>query len=211
MTTICPTITAENPHVFREQLNRVQPFAQRIHFDLANNTLAPANLIKPIQLYWDTNVVADIHIMYKNPTEELETLISLKPHMVIIHAEAEGDILGMMKSLQAVHIKAGIALLQKTSVKSAAELVKQADQILIFSGNFGHFGGEADMSLLHKIAEVKKINSDAEIAWDGGVSAENTEALIKAGVEILNVGGYIQKSEDPQASFETLQRIANTA
>lgn len=204
MSIICPTVTAENPHIFREQLERVQPLTRRIHFDLANNTLAPAQLIKPIQLYWDEAVIADIHIMYKEPTKEFETLVSLQPHMVIIHAEAEGNLLKMMKGLQALGIKAGIALLQDTEVKDAIDLIKIADQALIFSGNFGHFGGNADLDLTSKISEVKELNPNAEIAWDGGINADNASKLSSAGVDVLNVGGFIQKSQDPQAAYKAL-------
>src|SRR5215213_7641938 len=110
MSAICPTITAYEPHEFREQLLRLEPFARRVHIDL----------------------------MFRRPLEHLETLMSLKPNMVIVHAEAEGDLLGMVEHVHKFGIKMGIALLQPTQPADAAELIAAADHVLIFSGNLGH-------------------------------------------------------------------------
>jgi ribulose-phosphate 3-epimerase len=185
-------------------VERLQPFAERIHLDLMDGDFAPTRSINPAQAWWPENVTADIHLMYKRPLEHTETLVALGPNMVIIHAEAEGDKKEMMRHLQKLGIKAGVCLLKDTSVESAKELVEIADHVLLFSGDLGHFGGHADMKVLEKVPQVKAINPDVEIGWDGGANEQNVAELAKGGVGVINVGGAIQRASNPQDAYATL-------
>lgn len=208
MAVVVPCVTAADAAAYREQMARVAPFAKRVHIDFSDGIFAPVRLVNPIQAYWPKKIVADLHLMVVNPVEHLETVISLRPSLVIIHAESQGDLLGMVRQLRAVGIKTGVALLQKTTAESAKLLIADADHVLIFSGNLGHFGGQADLGLLKKVAEVRSINANAEIAWDGGVTADNAGQLVFGGIEVLNAGGAIQKADDPKAAYEELRKAS---
>lgn len=210
MSIICPTVLAVDPHDYRNQLERITPFAKRIQIDLADGDFAPNHTVNIIQAYWPEGILADLHIMYRRPLEHLETIISLKPNLVIIHAEAQGDLLGMIQHLRELKIQTGVALLKETQPEAHAELIKNADHVLLFSGDLGHFGGQADLRVLGKVAAVKAINPHLEIGWDGGVNADNAHDLAAGGVDVLNVGGFIQKSEDPAQAYEALvQAVSN--
>jgi len=201
---VCPCVTAQDQRTYREQMARVAPFAQRIHIDFSDGILAPVRLINPIQAYWPEAVLADLHMMVKKPQDHLETVISLKPNMVIVHAEAEGDLLSIMRQLRSANIKTGVALLQATDPQNVHDLISDADHVLIFSGDLGHFGGTADMTLIKKIAHIRAINANVEIGWDGGIGLDNASQLALAGVEVLDVGGHIQQAPDPQEAYATL-------
>lgn len=201
---IAPCVTAANAAEYREQMARVAPFAKRVHIDISDGQFSPVKLINPIQAYWPEGILGDLHLMVRNPTEHIETLISLNPNLVIVHAEAQGDLLGMIRYLHAVRIKTGVALLQQTSPDQAKDLITDCDHVLIFSGDLGHFGGTADMTLLNKVAQIKAINPNVEIAWDGGATVENTGQLAAGGIDVINVGGAIQKAEDPVEVYKAL-------
>lgn len=62
------------------------------------------------------------------------------------------------------------------------------------------------MMQLEKIRLVKSINSNVEIGWDGGVMSENAYSLVQGGVDVLNVGGAIQKATNPKEVFNKLQQ-----
>ena len=207
MSVICPSITAIDAKAYREQMARVAPFATRVHIDFSDGVLAPIKLINPAQAYWPDGMVADLHLMYTHPTEQLETVVSLKPSLVIVHAEAEGDVLGMLRQLRAVNIKTGVALLQKTDPHAAADVITEADHVLIFSGTLGQFGGTADLDLLGKIGKIHAINPEAEIGWDGGVNADNASNLTLGGVDVLVAGGAIHKAVDPAAAYADLVKV----
>ncbi len=204
MSLIVPTVTAENPHTYREEVERVAGLVDRIHIDLADGVLAPTRLINPVQAWWPEALTVDVHLMYQKPAEHIEPVISLKPTLVILHAEADGDLVSMLGDLKDVGIRPGLALLEASQPEDFMTEILQADHILIFGGKLGYHGGEANMELLDKVAKIKEINGSAEIAWDGGINDENIRQISDAGIDILNVGGFIQKASAPQDAYDIL-------
>lgn len=205
MPVICPTVTATNPHTYREQMARIEPFAPRVHIDFGDGDFAE-RMVNIAQAYWPEHMIADFHVMYRHPYEHMETIVGLKPNMVVVHAEAEDDILAMLLELQAVGIKAGLALLQDTKPEDHADIIAHADHVLLFSGDLGHQGGTADLGILKKAAAVQAINPTIELGWDGGITAENAPLLVEGGIEVLNVGGFIQHADDPKAAYESIAK-----
>lgn len=210
MPVICPTVTATNPHEYRTQMARIEPFARRVHIDFGDGDFT-TRMVNIAQAYWPDEMIADFHIMYKHPYAQYETIVGLKPNMAIIHAESEDDTLAMLLEFQAVGIKAGLALLQKTKPEDYAELIAHADHILLFGGDLGHQGGTADMSVLNKVETIRAINPTIELGWDGGINAENALLLVEAGIEVLNVGGFIQHADDPKEAYELIAKPLNIA
>jgi ribulose-phosphate 3-epimerase len=204
MADVCPTVTAFDTHEYRVQMERIEPFAKRVHIDLMDGQFAPTRSPDLSQIWWPTALAADLHMMYQRPADHLERLISLKPNLVIIHAEADCDHQDFAAQLQSHGIKAGLALLQDTAIEDTMPVLHSFDHVLIFSGDLGRHGGEADMKILYKVRKVRETHSDAEIGWDGGINGRNFKQLVKAGVEVLNVGGFIQDSDDPRAAYELL-------
>jgi ribulose-phosphate 3-epimerase len=206
MITICPTITAEEPHGYRAQAERIEPFATRWHIDLADGILAPRQLIDPDKVWWPGNVQADLHLMYKNPTEYLDVLLALHPQLIIIHAEADGDFDHWAAALHDSGIEVGVALLPDTSPDYIASAIDKVDHVLIFSGNLGYQGGSrVDMNLLSKVQQLRSLKQTLEIGWDGGVNSENAAALAAGGVDVLNVGGFIHSAANPEDAYAKLK------
>jgi ribulose-phosphate 3-epimerase len=81
------------------------------------------------------------------------------------------------------------------------------DHVLIFSGDLGHFGGKANLSLLGKASELKALKPHVEIGWDGGVNEENALTLVNNGIDVLNTGGFIQRASDPASAYATLIEV----
>lgn len=205
---VCPTVTASTVEEYSEQLETVTAFANRIHIDLADGVFAK----KSVDLN-DISIPAmkevDIHLMFKRPNAVLPGLVALQPSLVIIHAESEGDLRGFAEHLKQHNIAFGVSLLQKTLVEDVAELITIADHVLIFSGTLGSFGGTVDSTLLKKINQIRSINQNSEIGWDGGIQTENISKLSHSGIDVLNVGGAIQKANRPENAFHTLVHLAS--
>ncbi len=207
MAVICPTVLAEEAHAYREQMERIQGFAKRIQVDLTDGVFAPSKTIGLDEVWWPEGVLADLHLMYDNPLEHIETIIRLKPNLVIVHAEAEGDFVALSEALRAAGIRVGVALLAPTGTDEIKEALSLIDHVLIFSGTLGYFGGKADMTLTGKASELKSLKPELEIGWDGGINDQNAKLLMRAGVDVLNVGGFIQRAEDPESAYAKLEAI----
>ncbi|HWT55780.1 MAG TPA: hypothetical protein VN031_01965 [Candidatus Microsaccharimonas sp.] len=206
---ICPTITAETPDEYMEQMERVESFATRIHVDLTDGDFAPHKLVNFDQVWWRGNRTIDLHVMHRYPVDHAEIILAMAPRLVIVHAEAEGNLMNFIDHLHRHGIEVGLALLQRTRIEDIAPALEAIDHLLIFSGNLGYQGGsEADMDLLSKVKKAKELNPRIEVGWDGGVNDQNIREIAEAGVDVINVGGFIQKSENPAKAYATLKALA---
>lgn len=209
MTVVAPCITVETPDEYQASVERLTPFASRVHIDISDGEFAPRFLLAADQLTWPDTWLVDIHAMVARPSEYLPTLISLKPNLVVLHAEAQEDIAPLLQQLKDNGIKAGVGLLKTTVPKTVAPLIQLADHVMIFSGELGHYGGVASMMQLEKIRLVRMIHPEVEIGWDGGAKPENAFSLTQGGVDVINVGGAISKSDNPQAIYEQMVSETN--
>lgn len=201
---VVPTVTADNPHTFRAQMERIATFALRVHIDLSDGSLAPNRLLDFDKVWWPGGMRADLHVMSASPFEHVELYRALGPQLVIVHAEAKGDFAAFAETMHGHGIETGIALLADTPVDAIAPGLDLIDHVLVFSGNLGSFGGQVDLRLLDKVKRLKDLKPSLEIGWDGGITDQNARELAAGGVEVLNVGGYIQRSDTPEEAYETL-------
>jgi len=205
MVDICPAILATYPEEYKRQIERIASFATRLHIDIADGKFAPNKTVLASDVWWPGGMRADIHVMYRRPIEIIDTLIALGPQLVIMHAEAEGDFMTLAKQLHYHGIEAGVALLPKTPVDLIKPALSVVDHVMIFGGDLGHYGGQADLSLLEKAKQLRALNKRIEIGWDGGVTEQNIKALVDNGVEVVVSGGYIQKATDAKRAYDTLK------
>lgn len=185
MAEIVPTITVSNPGEYHKRLEKILPYTKRIHVDISDGDFAPSELIGLAQVYVPEGVELDLHLMVQNPFSHLNSALALKPSLIIIHAEAEGNFVNTIKEIQSFGVDAGVAFLPETQVEDHAELVKLADHVLVFTGDLGHYGGDLDHHQLHKVADARAINPNAEVSIDGGVNADNIDELE---ADVLYVG-----------------------
>jgi ribulose-phosphate 3-epimerase len=186
-------------------MERIAQFATRVHVDLADGRFAPTKTVPLEDAWWPGGMRADLHVMYKEPFKHTKELLSLRPKLIIVHAEAEGDFLKFADAAREQGVEVGVALRPETQVKVIEPALAGIDHVLIFSGHLGHFGGQANTHLLTKVLQLKRLKPSLEVGWDGGVNNKNAAILAAGGVDVLNAGGFIQHAADPRAAFETLE------
>ncbi len=209
MSVISPTVLAETADDYKMQIERVHAFAERVHIDISDGEFAPTFTVSAAQVWWPQDWKVDIHAMVARPSDHLETLLELKPHMIIFHVEAQEDILPVLQRVKQAGIKAGISLLRSTVPSNVAGAIQAADHVMIFSGELGKYGGTASLMQLEKVRLIRAIRRDVEIGWDGGVNVENAYSLSQGGVDVLNVGRTIAGADDPKTVYATLVNEIN--
>ena len=202
--TICPTVTAQNPEEYRQQMECVASFALRVHIDVADGIFAPVRLTQIDEIWWPGGVRADVHVMFQRHFDHVAALLELRPQLVIVHAEADGDFAAFAHAAHAVGVEVGVALRQRTSPEAIRAQLNLIDHVLVFSGDLGHYGGKADTRLLAKVLHLKQMKPALEIGWDGGINDQNAATLAAGGVDVLNTGGFIQHATDPAAAYKKL-------
>lgn len=209
MPIVCPSITAPDIDTYRQQMERVAHFAHRLQIDLTDGKFTKGADIKPQDAWWPVGIKADFHLMYEEPYLAVKTIVGHRPNLIIIQAEAKGSFETIANFCRDHGVKIGVALLPKTAPHIIENSLGKIDHVLIFSGHLGQYGGHADLDLLHKVRHLKEKRRELEIGWDGGVNEQNIARLAEGGVDVFNVGSFIQEATDPEKAFRRLQRIAD--
>lgn len=204
MAVIAPAILAENKDQYKEQMERVKDFAQRVHIDITDGEFAPTFTVSSADAWWPAEWQADVHAMVARPSEHVQQLISLKPSLIMFHSEVEEDLLSVFQTIKAAGIKTGLALQRSTVPESVRPYIEAVDHVMVFTGELGKYGGTASLMQLEKVRLIRAINASVEIGWDGGVNVENAFTLAQGGVDVLNVGGTIARSDDPGGTYKQL-------
>lgn len=209
MTVVAPAILTETEADYKTSVERLSSFAQRVHIDLTDGQFAPTFTVGVDKLWWPQEWTVDIHAMVAQPSQYVDQLIALKPHLIIFHAEAGEDLTPIIQRIKQAGIKAGVALLKTTVPSTVKEYIELADHVMIFTGTLGKYGGEASMMQLEKVRLVRAIHPTVEIGWDGGANVENVYSLSQGTVDVVNVGGTINSADDPEAVYTQMVNEIN--
>lgn len=211
MAVVTPTITTSDSHEYRNQMDSIAGFSEGVHIDFADGVFAPTELL-PIEDAWRTDeLITQAHIMYQDPLDVIDDIMHLEADLVVLHVESE-NVKKCLQILQDNGTRTGLALLPETSLSDLQDLDADDlfDHVLIFGGHLGFQGGNADLHQLLKVQQIRKSYPDIEIAWDGGVNDKNIYQIADSGVNVLNVGGFISKAEDPKKAYDTLTSLVQS-
>lgn len=202
---IVPTILTDDPQVFAAQLQSYPQFTKRIQIDLMDGTFtANKSLSEATIAGLPQGAVFDFHLMSARPSDHLPHLLRLKPALCILHAEANENLQPFFAEFKKAGIKSGVALLPGTFPGLVKTYIEAADHVLIFAGSLGKQGGQADLLQMEKVKLIREINPMVEIGWDGGANLTNVRALAHVGLNVINVGSAISKTQDPATSYHQL-------
>ncbi|AYN66927.1 ribulose-phosphate 3-epimerase [Euzebyella marina] len=151
----------------------------------------------------------DVHLMIVDPDRYIKTFADLGATILTVHYEACTHLHRTIQAIKDAGMKAGVALNPHTNVNLLKNVIKDIDLVLIMSVNPG-FGGQSFIeNSYEKITDAKELikmnDSKALVEVDGGVTAKNAKALIKAGADVLVAGSFIFKSEAPLNTIKDLK------
>lgn len=209
MITIAPTILTSDINEFNKQAETFNKIAKRVQIDIVDGDFAPVRTLalKDVNLP-NGETLWDLHMMVSKPSSHLDQILRLKPNLCIFHAEIDEKLIPIFEELKKQGIKTGVALLKSTFPGNLTNIIKAVDHVLIFAGNLGQQGGEADLLQMEKVPILKKIRSDVEIGWDGGANLKTIRAIAHSGVSVINVGSAIAQASDVAVAFKELEEEA---
>ena len=145
----------------------------------------------------------DTHLMIIEPEKYVERFVKAGSAMVSFHVNATKDPDAVLSQIKSFGAKAGLVINPDLPVESLFPYLKNCDFVMLMSV-FAGFGGQKFIEDTYARVEALKAEIEAQgldipIEVDGGVSAANAAALVKAGAEILVAGSAVFKAEDPAA------------
>lgn len=209
MIEIIPAILTDSSVKFKDLVLRLEPYAKRIHLDIADGVFVPN---KTITGYDEIKVIEsaskfDVHLMVKNPGEHLKEWFYTHADRFIIHAESETNIDEVIQKIKEHKRKIGLALNPETHVPEAG-LLEKVDFVQFMTVHPGFQGGEFVSEVVDKIAAFHVKYPDIMIMCDGGITPETAPDLIKAGASQLVSGSYIIKSQNIENAIKELGESA---
>ena len=209
MAIIAPTALTGDLEQYRAQMTAFNSFAQRIQIDVTDGEFVEARTVPLENVWWPKGKDADLHLMIAHPSQHLDTLVKLHPSLVIVHAEVKEDLLPIFQKLRQEGIKVGIALLKSTFPGNVEKFIQLADHVLIFAGDLGKQGSNADMLQIEKVPLVRAIKPGVEIGWDGGANMENIREIAHSDIDVINVGRAVAQASNPAQAYKDLVKEAD--
>ena len=174
--------------------------ADYIHVDVMDGHFVPNLTIGPVvvkALRPHSNKTFDVHLMIAPVDPYVPEFAEAGADILTFHPEAGPHAHRTVQLIKSHGKKAGISLNPGTPIDFIDHLLPELDLVLIMSVNPG-FGGQKFLPLaLDKIQAVRrKIDAVSQsqngrpidLEVDGGITAENATAVIKAGADVLVAG-----------------------
>src|SRR5687767_2069748 len=184
------------------------------HLDVMDGRFVPNISFGPMLIEFfrkATTKICDVHLMIEEPEKLTEQFKNAGADILTVHAEACPHLHRNIQQIKSLGMKAGVALNPHTPVASLVDVLADLDLVLIMSVNPGFGAQKFIPHSLKKIEELRRLIDDQRlevlIEVDGGVTVENAQDLVSAGVDVLVAGNTVFKSKDPKATIASLKKI----
>lgn len=157
-----------------------------------------------------TKKVLDVHLMIQEPEKYTTAFKDAGADRLTVHYEACVHLHRNVEMIRQLDMKAGVAINPHTPVQLLIDILPYIDQVCIMSVNPGFGGQKFIPTTINKIVALKRMIQESGypvlIEIDGGVTAENATAIVRAGADVLVAGSNVFKAENPQAAIAKLKK-----
>ena len=154
-----------------------------------NITFGPpviASMRRKSRLYFDT------HLMIERPERYLSAFRDAGSDLICVHAEATVHLERAVAEIARLGAAPAVALNPATPLSMVEYLLPQLDMVLVMTVNPG-FGGQSFIPFtMDKVKALAAMRRERDLSFriqvDGGVTPDNTAALVAAGADVLVSG-----------------------
>ncbi|MBI2065123.1 MAG: ribulose-phosphate 3-epimerase [Candidatus Yanofskybacteria bacterium] len=207
MVEIIPAILTDSSVKFKDLALRIEPYASRVHIDIADGVFVPNKTINGYDELrgFESALKFDVHLMVQRPQDVIREWFSTHADRFFIHAESDVNLNVIIEDIHKNERKVGLVLNPETEVDKIKEFIGKIDYIQFMTVHPGFQGGEFVEGVINIISDFRKAYPDIVIIADGGITPETAPKLKMAGVSIVVVGSYIIKSDNFGEAIEKLR------
>ena len=204
MLKLAPSILSADFGHLAEDVKKIEEGgADYIHVDVMDGHFVPnISFGAPVMkcLNGKTKLPYDVHLMIENPDKYIDDFITPKTEYITVHQEACVHLNRTVQNIKSKGVKAGVSINPATPVSTLECILPDVNLVLIMSVNPGFGGQKFIPGALEKVRELAEIkgakNLDFVIEIDGGITLENIEEVMDAGVEMAVAGSAVFGAED---------------
>ncbi|MFZ3011921.1 MAG: hypothetical protein WA060_02930 [Minisyncoccia bacterium] len=163
--------------------------------------------------FWD-EFDFEFDLMAENAVENFDIYMKLGPKRIIFHLGAERSIKDFEHFLDGLdmytrdNVEIGLAFKPSEDLAAILRLAEKVDFLQCMGiEKIGFQGQSFDLKVIDNIKYLKNNLPGVVVAVDGGVTLENIEELLEAGVDRIAVGSGIWKNGDPVGALQTFQSL----
>lgn len=214
MKRIAPSILSADFSRLGQEIKAVQNAgADWIHVDVMDGHFVPNLTIGPLVVQAAKRVTSlplDVHLMIENPDQFIPDFIKAGAGLVSVHVEACPHLNRTVSRIKDLGADAGVVLNPATPLTAVEWIIEFVDLVLVMSVNPG-FGGQSFIpNSIQKIANLRKMIDERNLATlievDGGVNQTTIEAISLAGANVFVAGSAIFKSTDYKKTIASLRK-----
>ena len=175
-----------------------------LHLDVMDGMFVPnislgIPVIESIKKNTKEDFILDTHLMVERPERYITNFKKAGADILTIHQEATKDYCEVLAIIKDQGMKAGISVNPETDIKKIDDCLGIADLVLVMSVHPG-FGGqkfiEDSLDKVRYLQEMRiKNNYKYMIEIDGGITVENVNSALEAGVDIVVAGSAVFKND----------------
>jgi ribulose-phosphate 3-epimerase len=188
--------------------------ADWLHCDIMDGHFVPNLTYGPMviaALAKVTSLPMEAHLMVENPGLFVPLFAKAGSRRIIIQVETSPHLHQLLQQIKEFGCEAGVALNPATPISCLDQVLAEVDLVLLMTVNPGFGGQKLLPTVIPKIQKLRKMidrnGYSCKIEVDGGVTWENAQTLVKAGVNIIVAGTLIYRDPDPGQAITRLKNI----
>lgn len=204
---VIPAILAERENDFFYLIRQAEAFTDYVQIDIMDGIFVPSRSFSvPALNRLNTALDFEIHLMVKHPSAFMIQVRHRHVRKVLYHVESRVEHRDFIDQMNNRGMRTGIAVKPETPVEFFQNLVRFVDSILFMTVDPGYYGSPFKPEVLEKIKNTRDRFPDVLIGVDGGVSLDNLNLFVDAGVDYVCVGSRIFQGGDPGENYRKFLR-----
>jgi ribulose-phosphate 3-epimerase len=211
---IAPSILSANFARLGEEVQSVLAAgADLIHFDVMDNHYVPNLTIGPLvcEALRKHGVTApiDVHLMVKPVDRIVPDFAQAGATWITFHPEASEHVDRTIELIREHGCRPGLVFNPATPLGLLDHTIQKIDMVLIMSVNPGFGGQKFIPTALDKLRlareRIRASGREIRLEIDGGVKADNIEAIARAGADTFVAGSAIFGAKDYAATIAAMR------